>query len=97
MDAASMGIRRGWIKVVIIGDIKGNIVDVRVGNEDLDERKSGRGMLRKNSKNVKKAMMDGLHDCEDTFKLCRKLVIDTAIILILFIIPSILFLYLIIE
>jgi len=24
-------------------------------------------------------MMDGLHDCEDTFNLCRKLGIDTAI------------------
>ncbi|MBU4491300.1 MAG: transposase [Euryarchaeota archaeon] len=73
------GIRRGWIKVVILGDSEGNIVDIRVGNEDLDERKSGRGMLRKNSKNVKKAMMDGLHDCEDTFNLCKKLEIEPAI------------------
>jgi len=73
------GIRRGWIKVVILGDSKGNIVDIRVGNEDLDERKSGRGMLRKNGKNVKKAMMDGLHDCEDTFNLCKKLEIEPAI------------------
>ncbi len=73
------GIRRGWIKVVILGDSKGNIVDVRVGNEDLDERKSGRVMIKKNCRNIKKTMMDGLHDCEDTFNLCSKLGIDTAI------------------
>ncbi len=73
------GIRRGWIKVVIMGDSEGNIVDIRVGNEDMDERKSGRGMLRKNGKNVKKAMMDGLHDCKDTFNLCKKLEIEPAI------------------
>jgi len=73
------GIRRGWIKVVILGDSKGNIVDIRIGNEDLDERKSGRGMVRKNCRNIKTAMMDGLHDCKDTFNLCRKLGIGTAI------------------
>jgi len=50
-------VRRSWIKVVILGDSKGNIVDVRVENEDLDERKSGRGMIRKNCINIKKAMM----------------------------------------
>lgn len=72
-------IRRGWIKIVILGDIKGNIVDVRVGNENLDERASARGMLRKNSKNIKKALMNGLHDCEDTFDLCDELCIEAGI------------------
>lgn len=72
-------IRRGWIKVVILGDIKGNIVDIRIGNENLDERASARGMLRKNSKNIKKALMDGLHDCEDTFDLCDELGIEAGI------------------
>ena len=72
-------IRRGWIKVVILGDAKGNIVDVRIGNENLDERSSARGMLRKNSKNIKKALMDGLHDCEDTFDLCDELDIEAGI------------------
>ncbi len=48
------GIRRGWIKVIIMGDSEGNIVDIRVGNEDLDERKSGRGMLRKKAKILRK-------------------------------------------
>ncbi len=54
-------------------------MDVRVGNEDFDERKSGRVMIKENCKHITKAMMDGLHDCEDTFNLCRKLGIDTAI------------------
>jgi hypothetical protein len=72
-------IRRGWIKIVILGDINGNIVDVRVGNENLDERASARGMLRRNSENIKKALMDGLHDCEDTFNLCDELGIEAGI------------------
>ncbi len=72
-------IRRGWIKVVIMGDTAGNIIDVRIGNEDLDERKSARGMIRKNKKNIKKALMDGLHDCEDTFDLCAKEKIEVGI------------------
>ena len=73
------GVRRGWIKVVILGDIEGNIVDIRLGNEALDERASARGMLRKNSRNIKKALMDGLHDCEDTFDLCDDLNIEAGI------------------
>lgn len=72
-------IRRGWIKVVIMGDTKGNIVDIRIGNEDLDERKSARGMIRKNKKHIKKALMDGLHDCEDTFDLLDKSDIEAGI------------------
>ena len=72
-------VRRGWIKVVIMGDTDGNIVDIRVGNESLDERKSGRGMVRKNKKHIKKVLMDGLHDCEDTFDLCDKEEIEVGI------------------
>ena len=51
-------IRRGWIKVVIMGDIKGNIVDIRIGNEDLDERAASRGMIRKNQANIDKILLD---------------------------------------
>lgn len=47
-------IRRGWIKVTIMGTTKGDIVDIRIGNEDLDENASGRGMLRENHKNITK-------------------------------------------
>jgi len=72
-------IHRGWVKVVILGDVEGNIVDIRIGNEKLDERASSRGMLRKNKKNITKVLMDGLHDCEDTFNLCDNLNIEAGI------------------
>jgi len=72
-------IRRGWIKIVVMGDKDGNIVDVRVGNEDLDERASARGMIRKNKNNINKVLMDGYHDCEETFELCDDFGIETGI------------------
>ncbi|HLD19563.1 MAG TPA: IS5 family transposase [Candidatus Nanoarchaeia archaeon] len=72
-------VRRGWIKVVIMGTTDGKIVDIRVGNENLDERKVARGMIRKNHKKIDKTIMDGLHDCRDTFNLCEKYGIETAI------------------
>jgi len=72
-------IRRGWVKVVILGDIHGNIIDVRVGNENTDERGAVRGMIRKNKKSIKKALLDGHHDCNDTFKLCDQLGIEPGI------------------
>jgi hypothetical protein len=72
-------IHRGWIKVVILGDTEGNIVDIRIGDEGLDERAAGRGMIRKNKKNLKKVLADGLHDCKDTFDLCGELDIEAGI------------------
>lgn len=72
-------VKRGWVKIVIMGDRKGNIVDVRVGNEDLEERAAGRGMLRKKKKNIRKCLADGLHDCEDSFDLCDDLNIEAGI------------------
>ncbi len=71
--------RRGWIKVVIMGDTEGNIVDIRIGNEDLDENASGRGMLRKNKKNIDEYIGDGLYDAQDNFALCKKLGIKPVI------------------
>lgn len=72
-------VRRGWIKVVIMGDTDGNIVDIRIGSEDMDERAASRGMIRKNKKSINKVIMDGYHDCEDTFDLCNQLGIEPAI------------------
>ena len=72
-------VRRGWVKVVILGDIKGNIVDIRVGNENLDENKASRGMLRKNVGNIDKNLADGLHDCEANFDLYDQLGIEPGI------------------
>lgn len=76
-------IQRGWIKVVIMGSKnkkeKKSIIDIRVGNENLDERKAARGMIRYNQSKIDKAIMDGLHDCRDTFNLCENYNIPTAI------------------
>jgi len=72
-------VRRGWIKVVIMGDANGNIVDIRIGNENLDERAASRGMIRDNRKSIDKVITDGYHDCKDTFELCDMLGIKPAI------------------
>lgn len=75
-------VRKGWIKVVIMG-VKGKkgkyVIDIRVGNEDIDERAIGRSMTRKNQKHIGILYEDGLHDCADTFNLCEKYGIATAI------------------
>ena len=72
-------IKRGWIKVVIMGDVSGNIVDIRIGNENLDEKSASRGMIRKNKSCIDKVLMDGFHDCGDTFDLCKQEKIESAI------------------
>lgn len=76
-------VRRGWIKVVIMGceNKKGKkyVIDIRIGNESLDERKAARGMIRENHANIGTLFLDGLHDCRDTFNLCEKYKIPTAI------------------
>mgnify|MGYP001614707832 CR=1 FL=1 len=72
-------VRKGWIKVVILGTPEGKVVDIRVGTEALDERASVRGMIKNNHKKIKKIILDGLHDCRKTFDLCEKYKIETAI------------------
>ena len=72
-------VQRGWIKVVIMGNTEGDIVDIRIGNEDLDERAVARGMIRKHKREIKKVLLDGWHDCEDTFALCDQCGIEPGI------------------
>lgn len=72
-------VHRGWLKVVILGDTEGNIVDIRLGNENLNENTASRGMLRKNHKNVNKFMGDGLYDTKDNFRLLDQLGIEPVI------------------
>lgn len=76
-------VRKGWTKVVIMGceNKKGKkyVIDIRVGNENLDERASARGMVRKNNGNINILFADGLHENEDMFDLCEKYKIPTAI------------------
>ena len=72
-------VRKGWIKVVIMGNTKGDVIDIRVGPETLNEKKAARGMIRSNHKVIKKIIMDGYHDCRETFNLCEQYKIETAI------------------
>ena len=76
-------VKKGWIKVVIMGckNKKGKkyIIDIRVGNEKLNERSATRGMIRKNHKNIGQFLGDGLHDNKDTFDLCEQHDIPTGI------------------
>ncbi len=76
-------VKKGWIKVVIMGckNKKGKkyVIDIRVGNENLNERSATRGMIRKNHKYIRAFTGDGLHDNKDTFNLCEKYDIPTSI------------------
>lgn len=72
-------VRRGWIKVVIMGTTDRKIADIRVGPETLNEKKVARGMIRQHHKKIKKVIMDGFHDDRSTFNLCEQYGIETAI------------------
>lgn len=64
-------IRRGWIKVVLMGDVCGNIVDIVVGNEHLSEQKHTKKLIIKHRKHIKKVLLDGLHDSKKIFQTCN--------------------------
>lgn len=72
-------VKRGWIKVVVMGDTKGNIVDVVIGDENLNEGKSSRSMVKEKGKKIKKLLGDGLYDAKEMFNLCGGLNIFPAI------------------
>jgi hypothetical protein len=76
-------VRKGWVKVVIMGceNRKGKkyVIDLRVGNEKLDERSSARGMIREHHKNINTLFADGLHENEAMFDLCDYYNIPTAV------------------
>ena len=54
-------------------------VDIRVGNENLDENAASRGMLRGNAGSIDKNLADGFHDSEDNFKAYEELGIEPGI------------------
>jgi len=76
-------VKKGWIKVVIMGvknsKEKKYVIDIRVGNEGIDERAIARQMVRKNQRNIGILFADGLHENEAMFDLCEKYKIPTAI------------------
>lgn len=65
-------VKRGWIKVVAIGDTKGNIIDIVVGEETLNEQEVARELIEKYSQKIAVVYLDGLHDTKKTFELCEK-------------------------
>lgn len=73
-------VQRGWIKVVILGNKKGRVVDVMVGVEDeLNENESSRTMLKIHHKTISKFLGDGGLDAKENFNLCRELKITPII------------------
>ena len=65
-------IRQGWIKVVIMGDVGGNIVDIPIGNGNMDERSAIRGMIQKNKSFIEKVLIHVFHYCKEAFNLCKQ-------------------------
>lgn len=64
-------VRRGWVKIVIMGTQEGDIVDVKVGNESLNEKTKARTLIR--TYKPKTVLLDALHDANETFDLCEDL------------------------
>lgn len=72
-------VQRGWIKVVVLGNKKGKIIDIRVGIENINENTCFREMLCIHHKSISKALGDGLYDTKENFNLCRELKIIPAL------------------
>jgi len=66
-------VQRGWIKVVMLGNKNGKIVDIRVGIETLNENESFKQMLCIHHQSISKAFGDGTYDTKENFNLCREL------------------------
>ena len=76
-------VRKGWIKVVIMGcknkNNKKYVIDIQVGTENLNERVVARTMIKRNQEHIGKFSADGLHDVKATFNLCAEYGIPVAI------------------
>jgi len=66
-------VQRGWIKVVMLGNKNGKIIDVKVGIEILNENESFKQMLCIHHESIGKAFGDGWYDTKENFNLCREL------------------------
>ena len=62
-------VRRGWVKVVLAGTTKGDIVDLEVGDETFDEVRVARGMIKRID--CSEVLLDGLHDTYETYNVCE--------------------------
>ena len=69
-------IRRGWIKVTMLANKKGKIIDVIVGTETMKENFAFRKMLKIHHKSINIVYGDGAYDTKENFELCRQLKIN---------------------
>jgi len=76
MDEQKWKIRRGWIKVTMLANKKGKIIDVIVGTETMKENFAFRKMLKIHHKSINIVYGDGAYDTKENFELCRQLKIN---------------------
>jgi len=69
-------VRRGWIKVIILGNKRGKIIDVIVGTETASENFAFRKMLKIHHESIGTKLGDGLFDTKANFELCKQLKIE---------------------
>jgi hypothetical protein len=72
-------IKRGWVKVIILGDIDGNIIDIRIGEEYSNENTAARDMVLVNNEKINSFLGDGLYDTKENFRLLDQLGIAPVI------------------
>ena len=69
-------VQRGWIKVTMLANKKGRIIDVIVGTETMKENSAFRKMLKIHHESIGTAYGDGTYDTKANFELCRQLKIN---------------------
>src|SRR3989344_7373584 len=69
-------IQRGWIKVTMLANKKGKIIDVIVGTETMKENFAFRKMLKTHHESINTTYGDGTYDTKANFELCRQLKIN---------------------
>ena len=69
-------IRRGWIKVTMLANKKGKIIDIIVGTETMKENFAFRKMLKIHHESIGTTYGDGTYDTKANFELCRQLKIN---------------------
>ncbi|MBS3064709.1 MAG: IS5 family transposase [DPANN group archaeon] len=69
-------IRRGWIKVTMLGNKNGKIIDVSVGIETSKENSAFRRMLKIHHESIGTTYGDGTYYTKANFELCKQLKIN---------------------
>lgn len=69
-------VQRGWIKVTMLGNKNGKIIDVIVGTETMNENFALRKMLKLHHESIGTVYGDGTYDTKANFELCKQLKIN---------------------